>query len=63
MWEVVTSHGHCVRDIPHESDARHIVHSRGLTTLIAAGRYVIADNRGERFVAEIHHQAATVSVR
>jgi hypothetical protein len=63
MWEVVASHGHRVRDIRHESDARHIVHSLGLTTLIAPGRYVIADNRGQRVVAEIHHQAATVPVR
>jgi hypothetical protein len=37
MWEVVTSQGHRVRDIRHQSDARHIVHSLGLTTLIAPG--------------------------
>ena len=53
MWEVVTSFGHRARDVRDESDARHIVHSLGLATLIAPGRKAIADNRGQRFVAEI----------
>ena len=35
MWEVITSHGHRVRDIQHESDAMRAVHALGLTTLIA----------------------------
>ena len=63
MWEVVTSHGHRVRDIWQKSDVLHAVHSLGLTTLIALGRYLVADNRGERFVAEIRHQPTTTPVR
>ena len=54
MWEVVTSHGHRARDIRHESDAQETVYSLGITTLIAPGRYLVADNRGDQFVAEIH---------
>jgi hypothetical protein len=57
MWEVITSQGHRARDIQHESDALRAVHSLGLTTLIAPYRYLVADHRGQRFVAEIHRQA------
>jgi hypothetical protein len=63
MWEVITSQGHRARDIQHESDAFHAVHSLGLTTLIAPYRYLVSDNRGQRFVAEIHSQATVAPVR
>ncbi len=63
MWEVVTSNGHRVRDIRNESDARHSVRSLGLATLISPGRYSVVDNRGHRFVAEIHQRPATMPVR
>jgi hypothetical protein len=56
MWEVITSHGHRVRDIQHESDAMRVVHALGLTTLICPYRYFVSDHRGQRFVAEIHRQ-------
>jgi hypothetical protein len=56
MWEVITSHGQRARDIQHEADAMRAVHSLGLTTLIAPGRYLVSDYRGQRFVAEIHRQ-------
>jgi hypothetical protein len=62
MWEVVTSLGHRARDIRLESDARHTLRSLGLTTLIAPGRYLVADNRGQRFVAEIRQQPPTMPV-
>jgi hypothetical protein len=62
MWEVVTSHGHRARDIRLESDARHAVHSLGLTTLVAPGRYLVTDNRGQHFVAEIREQRLTMPV-
>ena len=57
MWEVITSQGHRAREIQHESDALRAVHSLGLTTSIAPYRYLVSDHRGQRFVAEIHHQA------
>ena len=63
MWEVITSQGHRARDIQHESDATRAVHSLGLTTLIAPGRYLVSDNRGQRFVAEIHWQPTVTRVR
>lgn len=63
MWEVVTSQGHRARDIQHESDAALAVHSLGLTTLIAPGRYLVSDNRGQRFVAEIRWQPAITRPR
>jgi hypothetical protein len=47
MWEVITSQGHRARDIQHESDALHVVHSLGLTTLIAPYRYLVSDYRGQ----------------
>jgi hypothetical protein len=58
MWEIITSQGHRARDIQHESDALRIVHSLGLTTLIAPYRYLVADLRGQRFVAEVHRQVS-----
>lgn len=63
MWEIITSQGHRARDIQHESDATRAVHSLGLTTLIAPGRYLVSDNRGQRFVAEIHWQPAVTRPR
>jgi hypothetical protein len=63
MWELLTSNGHRARDIRNESDARHSVCSLGLATLIAPGRYSVIDNRGHRFVAEIHPQPITMPVR
>jgi hypothetical protein len=63
MWEVISSQGHRVRDIQHESDARSAVHSLGLTTLIAPGRYLVSDYRGQRFVAEIHRQPTPAPAR
>jgi hypothetical protein len=62
MWELVTSNGHRVRDIRNESDARHSVCSLGLATLIAPGRYLVIDNRGHRFAAEIHPQPTAMPV-
>ena len=56
MWEVITSQGHRARDIAHESDAMRTVHALGITTLIAPGRYLVSDHRGQRFFAEIHRQ-------
>ena len=53
MWEVITSRGHRVRDIQHESDAMRAVHALGLTTLIPPYRYLVSDHRGQRFVAEV----------
>lgn len=63
MWEVVTSNGHRVRDIRHESDALRTVHALGITTLIAPGRYFVTDGRGRRFMAEIHRQTIITPVR
>ena len=63
MWEVITSQGHRARDIQHESDAMRAVHSLGLTTLIAPGRYLVSDYRGQRFVAEIHWQPTVTPAR
>lgn len=63
MWEVITSQGHRARDIQHESEAARAVHSLGMTTLIAPGRYLVSDNRGQRFVAEIHWQPAVMPSR
>ena len=63
MWEVITSQGHRARDIQHESDATRAVHSLGLTTLIAPGRYLVSDYRGQRFVAEIHRQPTVTPAR
>jgi hypothetical protein len=55
MWEVVTSHGHRVLGIQHESDARRVLHNLGITTMITQFRYSVTDNRGQQFVAEIRH--------
>jgi hypothetical protein len=63
MWEIITSQGHRSRDIQHEADALRAVHSLGLTTLIAPYRYLVADHRGQRFVAEIHRQPTVAPVR
>ena len=63
MWEVITSQGHRVRDIRHESDAMRTVHSLGLTTMITPYRYLVSDYRGQRFVAEIHRQPTAAPVR
>ena len=63
MWEIITSQGHRARDIQHESDALHAVHSLGITTSIAPYRYLVADHRGQRFVAEIHRQPTAAPVR
>jgi hypothetical protein len=54
MWTVVTSHGQRVDGITHEHIAFSTVHSMGMTTLIARYRYLVVDNRGQRFQAEIH---------
>ena len=54
MWTVVTSHGQRVDGIAHEHIAFSTVHSMGITTLIAPYRYLVSDNRGQRFHAEIH---------
>jgi hypothetical protein len=63
MWEVITSQGHRARNIQHESDALRAIHSLGLTTLIAPGRYLVADHRGQRYVAELHRQPSVPPVR
>lgn len=63
MWEIVTSQGHRVRDIQHECDAMRAVHALGLTTLIAPYRYLVADYRGNRFVAEVHRQPSATPAR
>ena len=52
------------KDIGHatfnaKSDAMRPVHSLGLTTLIAPGRYLVSDYRGQRFVAEINRCETT----
>jgi hypothetical protein len=62
MWTVVTSHGQRVDGITHEHIAFRTVHSMGTTTLIAPYRYLVSDNRGQRFQAEIH-QCPTPTVR
>ena len=54
MWTVVTSHGQRVDCITHQHIAFSTVHSMGVTTLIAPYRYLVVDNRGQRFQAEIH---------
>jgi hypothetical protein len=61
MWTVVTSHGQRVDGITHEHIAFRTVHSMGITTLIAPYRYLVVDNRGQRFQAEIH-RASTPTV-
>jgi hypothetical protein len=63
MWEVVTSQGHRVRDIQHESDAMRTVHALGLTTLITPYRYLVADYQGQHFVAEVHRQPTVAPAR
>ena len=63
MWEVITSQGHRARNIQHESEAMRTVHSLGTTTLIAPGRYLVSDYRGQRFVAEVHRQATVAPTR
>ena len=63
MWEVITSQGHRARDIQHESDALRAIHSLGVTTLIAPGRYLVSDYRGQRFVAEVHLQPTVTRTR
>jgi hypothetical protein len=63
MWEVITSQGHRARDIQHESEALRAISSLGITTLIAPGRYLVSDCRGQRFVAEMHRQPAVVPAR
>ena len=63
MWEVITSHGHRVRDIQHESDAMRAVHALGLTTLVTPYRYLVSDHRGQRFVAEVHRQPTVTPAR
>ena len=63
MWEIVTSNGYSARDISHESDALRAVHSLGITTLIAPRRYLVTDNQGQRFIAEIHRQPARIRAR
>lgn len=40
---------HRARDIRHESDAQDAMYSLRITTLIAPGRYLVADNRGDQF--------------
>ena len=57
--EVITSQGHRARDIQREIRRDAPVHSLGLTTLIAPGRYLVSDYRGQRFVAEIHRCETT----
>jgi hypothetical protein len=54
MWTVVTSLGQRVDGITHEHSARSTVHSMGMTTLLAPYRYLVTDNRGQCFHAEIH---------
>jgi hypothetical protein len=61
--ELVTSKGHRARDIRSQSDARHSVCSLGPATQIAPGLYSVIDNRGRRFVAEIHPQPNTMSAQ
>ncbi|MDT5160644.1 MAG: hypothetical protein QOC90_954 [Mycobacterium sp.] len=63
MWEVITSHGHRVRDIQHEFDAMRAVHALGLTSLIAPYRYLVSDHRGQHFVAEVHRQPIVTPAR
>jgi hypothetical protein len=54
MWTVVTSLGQRVDGITHEHVALSTVHSMGVTTLLAPYRYLVTDNHGHRFHAEIH---------
>ena len=54
MWTVITSQGQRVDGITHEHTALRTVHSMGMTTLIAPYRYLVVDNRGQQFHAEIH---------
>ena len=54
MWTVITSLGHRVDGITHEHTALRTVHSMGVTTLLAPYRYLVVDNRGHQFHAEIH---------
>jgi hypothetical protein len=53
MWTVVTSQGQRVEGITHEHMALSTVRSMGMTTLIAPYRYLVMDNGGQRFHAEI----------
>ncbi len=54
MWAVVTSLGQRVGGIANEETALSTVHLMGTSTLLAPYRYLVTDNRGQRFHAEIH---------
>ena len=58
MWTVITSLGQRVDGITHEHVALRTVHSMGITTLLAPHRYLVVDNRGHQFHAEIRRCSA-----
>ena len=63
MWTVITSLGQRVDGITHEHMALRAVHSMGVTTLLAPYRYLVMDNRGHRFHAEIHRYPVSTQRR
>jgi hypothetical protein len=63
MWTVDTSLGQRVDRISHEHSARAAVHSMGITTLVAPYRYLVTDNHGQRFHAEIHRTLSPTGSR
>ena len=54
MWAVITSLGQRVDGITHEHTALRTLHSMGMATRLAPYRYLVTNNRGESFHAEIH---------
>jgi hypothetical protein len=54
MWAVVASLGQRVGGIASEDPALSTVHLMRTSTLLAAYRYLVTDNCGQSFHAEIH---------
>ena len=63
MWTVITSLGQRVDGITHEHTALRTVHSMGVTTLLAPYRYLVVDNCGRQFHAEVHRYAVSTVPR
>jgi hypothetical protein len=55
MWTLITSDGRRLANIGSEEDARRTVHTLGVTQLRGPFSWVVVDDQGRRFVAEIRH--------
>jgi hypothetical protein len=53
MWELTTSHGLRVDGIRTEHEARFAVRMLGITVVIGRNSWLVVDNQGRRFVAEV----------